>query len=213
MKCLIGKRTLDNATKQNNRYWTFTVKEDTDHYPVVEVEHEGKIRYVKAEEISAKVLKKMKETAEMFLRKNVSKAVITVPAYFSLSQRKATINAAKMAGLEVLELVTEPAASAYAYGFDTKKYSDYNLLVFDLGGGTFDVVVVSVKNGQFKVKAVGGSTELGGRDFDNKLLDYFADTIKAKYKKDCFSQINLQQKLLKECIQIKQALTTENQTQ
>jgi molecular chaperone DnaK (HSP70) len=125
----------------------------------------------------------LKQSVENVVRKPIKNIVLTVPAYFDEDQRKATIKAAELAGLHVLELISEPSAAAYAYGFDQQKFSDTNLLVFDLGGGTLDVVIVKVKDGIFNVVAIGGDTLLGGRDFDNALMDYFVNIIEKKYKK------------------------------
>jgi molecular chaperone DnaK (HSP70) len=210
MKRLIGKCQVDETIQNNKKYWTFEVKEE-DEQPVVEIEQNGKKRLVKPEEVSALVLEKMKNAAEKVLLKKVTKAVITVPAYFNQAQKQGTIRAARMAGLEVVNLVTEPAAAAFAYGFDNNDYNDTNILVEDIGGGTFDVVVVKVKNGRFVVSAIGGDTELGGRDFDHLLMDYFNKEIKDKYGIDCYANKRTKYRLLKECIDVKIALSNANE--
>lgn len=211
MKRLIGKCQVDETVKNNKKYWTFEVKEEDDR-PVVEIEQNGKKRLVKPEEVSALVLEKMKKAAEKVLQKKVTKAVITVPAYFNQAQKQGTIRAAQIAGLEVVNLVTKPAAAAFAYGFDNNDYTNTNILVEDIGGGTFDVVVVKVKNGRFVVSAIGGDTQLGGRDFDHLLMDHFNKKIKDKHGVDCYANKRTKQKLLKECIDIKHALTAAQES-
>ncbi|VDK47613.1 unnamed protein product [Taenia asiatica] len=128
------------------------------------------------------VLSKMKEAAEVYLGKEVTDAVITVPAYFNVNQRQATIDAGKLAGLNVLRLVNEPTAAAIAYGLDRKSDEQRNVLVFDLGGGTFDVSILSIEKGKFEVKAVGGDTHLGGEDFDSQMVDHFVELFNQQHK-------------------------------
>ena len=181
--------------------WTFRINENAE----VEVNIDGRTKLIKPEEVSAQILTKLKQSAENVVRKPIKNIVLTVPAYFDEDQKKATIKAAELAGLHVLELIS--SAAAYAYGFDQQKFSDTNLLVFDLGGGTLDVVIVKVKDGIFNVVAIGGDTLLGGRDFDNALMDYFVDIIEKKYKKKISENVKIMQKLLKECIDLKHMLT------
>merc|ERR1712137_1450957 len=126
-----------------------------------------------AEEISSMVLVKMKEIAEAYLGGDVKNAVVTVPAYFNDGQRQATKDAGKIAGLEVLRIINEPTAAAIAYGLDKKGGEEKNVLIFDLGGGTFDVSLLSIENGVFEVKATAGDTHLGGEDFDNRMVNHF----------------------------------------
>jgi heat shock 70kDa protein 1/2/6/8 len=210
MKRLIGESNVDDTVNNNRKYWSFDVKEQDDN-PVVEIGEDGVKRLIKSEEVSALILKKMKESAERVIQKRVTKAVITVPAYFNQAQKQGTIRAAQIAGLEVVNLVTEPAAAAFVYGFDNNDYTNTNILVEDIGGGTFDVVVVKVNNGRFVVSAIGGDTQLGGRDFDHILMDHFAKKIKEKYKKDCLADKRKKQRLLKECIDVKHALTNSQE--
>jgi len=129
------------------------------------------------------ILIKMKETAEAYLGGTVSKAVVTVPAYFNDSQRQATKDAGVIAGLEVLRIINEPTAAAIAYGLDKKSEGEKNVLIFDLGGGTFDVSILTIEEGIFEVKATAGDTHLGGEDFDNRLVNHFVQEFKRKNKK------------------------------
>uniref|UniRef100_A0A914W308 Heat shock protein 70 n=1 Tax=Plectus sambesii TaxID=2011161 RepID=A0A914W308_9BILA len=178
MKRLIGKAYCDQTVEQSKKYWIFKLEPDYDGNPVVPIKHFGEQRTVRPEDVSASVLKKMVEVAEKALGVKPTKAVITVPAYFNQAQKQATLDAAKHAGLEVPELITEPAAAAYAFTFDKNRLNGkYDLLVYDFGGGTFDVVVVTVDNGKVKIKAIGGDTYLGGRDIDDKLADLIAQKI------------------------------------
>ena len=204
MKRLIGNKNALECIKRNGKYWTFKINRNSE----VEVNIDGQIKLIKPEEVSAQILMKLKQSAENVVRKPIKNIVLTVPAYFDEDQKKATIKAAEIAGLHVLELISEPSAAAYAYGFDQQKFSDTNLLVFDLGGGTLDVVIVKVKDGIFNVVAIGGDTLLGGRDFDNALMDYFVDIIEKKYKKKISENVRIMQKLLKACIDLKHTLTT-----
>src|ERR1700723_1926287 len=136
----------------------------------VEVDVDGKPKQFSPPEISAMILGKLKADAEVRLGEKIAQAVITVPAYFNDSQRQATKDAGKIAGLEVLRIINEPTAASLAYGLDKKK--DEKIAVFDLGGGTFDVSVLEIGDGVFEVKATNGDTFLGGEDWDNKLMDW-----------------------------------------
>ena len=138
-----------------------------------------------AEEISSMVLVKMKEVAESYLGKTVTDAVVTVPAYFNDSQRQATKDAGTIAGLNVLRIINEPTAAAIAYGLDKKVGQERNVLIFDLGGGTFDVSILTIEDGIFEMKSTAGDTHLGGEDFDNRMVNFFVNEFKRKFKKDC----------------------------
>merc|ERR1711968_424557 len=143
----------------------------------------GEVKQFAAEEISSMVLMKMKEISEAYLGREVKNAVITVPAYFNDSQRQATKDAGVISGLNVLRIINEPTAAAIAYGLD-KKGAEKNVLIFDLGGGTFDVSLLTIEEGIFEVKATAGDTHLGGEDFDNRMVDHFLQEFKRKFKKD-----------------------------
>ena len=119
------------------------------------------------------VLTKMRETAENYLGSKVTDAVVTVPAYFNDSQRQATKDAGRIAGLNVLRVINEPTAAAIAYGLDKSSNEEKHVLIFDLGGGTFDVSVLSIESGLFEVKSTSGNTHLGGEDFDNRMVEHF----------------------------------------
>jgi L1 cell adhesion molecule like protein len=150
------------------------------------VEYKGEQKTFASEEISSMILTKMKEIAEAFIGEEVKSAVVTVPAYFNNSQRQATRDAGTIAGLNVLRIINEPTAAAIAYGLD-KKGGEMNVLIFDLGGGTFDVSLLTIEDGIFEVKATAGDSHLGGEDFDNRLVDYFTAEFKKKNRKDLTS--------------------------
>uniref|UniRef100_A0A914CLR3 Heat shock protein 70 n=1 Tax=Acrobeloides nanus TaxID=290746 RepID=A0A914CLR3_9BILA len=207
MKRLIGNKNALESIKRNGKYWTFKVNENSE----VEVNLDNQKKCIKPEEVSAQILIKLKQSAENVVRKPIKNIVLTVPAYFDENQKKATTKAAELAGLNVVEMISEPSAAAYAYGFDQQKFSDTNLLVFDLGGGTLDVVIVKIKDGIFNVVGIGGNTQLGGRDFDNVLMDYFVDIIEEKYNKEIAENVKVMQKLLRECIDLKIMLSANEE--
>merc|ERR1711968_353074 len=144
----------------------------------------GEVKQFAAEEISSMVLMKMKEISEAYLGREVKNAVVTVPAYFNDSQRQATKDAGTIAGLNVMRIINEPTAAAIAYGLDKKGSGEKNILIYDLGGGTFDVTVMSIEDGIFEVKSTAGDTHLGGEDFDRRLMEHFMQDFKRKHKKD-----------------------------
>jgi heat shock 70kDa protein 1/2/6/8 len=156
------------------KLWPFRVEAGADDKPIIVVSFKGEKRKFHVEEISSMVLTKMKETAEAFLGRAVKNAVVTVPAYFNDSQRQATKDAGAICGLNVLRIINEPTAAAIAYGLDKKSKGERNILIFDLGGGTFDVSLLTIEEGIFEVKATAGDTHLGGEDFDNRLVEYCA---------------------------------------
>ena len=166
------------------KHWPFKVEPDSQDKPIIKVEYKKELKEFTPEEISSMVLIKMKEIAEAYLGKDVKNAVITVPAYFNDSQRQATKDAGAIAGLNVLRIINEPTAAAIAYGLDKKEDDEKNVLIFDLGGGTFDVSLLTIEEGIFEVKATAGDTHLGGEDFDNRMVSYLAQEFKRKVKKD-----------------------------
>ncbi|KAK3910978.1 Heat shock 70 kDa protein [Frankliniella fusca] len=180
-KRLLGRRFDDPDVQRDIPNWPFKIMDDGG-VPKYEVVKDGLPTMMSPEEISGKVLKAMKTTAEDFLEKDVCKAVITVPAYFNESQRQATMSAARLAGLEVIALLNEPTAAAIAFGFDKGRHQ--TVLIFDLGGGTFDVTVLRIQGDKFDIKGHGGDTHLGGQDFDNVLLNFIIEDIKNTFRLD-----------------------------
>ena len=184
-KRLIGRKFSDSEVQSDMKHWPFKVVCGSGEKPKISVDFKGERKEFLAEEISAMVLTKMKETAESFLSKKVSKAVITVPAYFNDSQRQATKDAGAIAGLNVLRIINEPTAAAIAYGLDQRKEEkEKHILIFDLGGGTFDVSVLAIEKGVFEVMGTAGDTHLGGEDFDNRVVNYLVEEFKKKHKQD-----------------------------
>src|SRR5512143_614272 len=165
-----------------------------------------------SEEISSMVLSKMKETAEAYLGKTIKNAVVTVPAYFNDSQRQATKDAGTIAGLNVLRIINEPTAAAIAYGLDKKSSQEKNVLIFDLGGGTFDVSLLTIEEGIFEVKATAGDTHLGGEDFDNRMVNHFVQEFKRKNKKDITGNPRALRRLRTACERAKRTLSSTAQT-
>merc|ERR1712078_276526 len=185
-KRLIGRKFDDQTVQSDMKHLSYKVVNDGKGNPLISTQFKGETKTFKPEEISSMVLTKMKETAEAHLGKEVKNAVVTVPAYFNDSQRQATKDAGVIAGLNVLRIINEPTAAAIAYGLDKKKQSsgEKNVLIFDLGGGTFDVSLLTIEEGIFEVKSTNGDTHLGGEDFDNRLVNHFVQEFKRKNKKD-----------------------------
>lgn len=183
-KRLIGRKFDDSMVQSDMKHWPFKVV-DEDGKPKLEVQFKGKTKIYTPEEISSMVLSKMKSIADAYLGMKVRDAVITVPAYFNDSQRQATKDAGKIAGLNVLRMINEPTAAALAYGLDKNLTGERRVLIFDLGGGTFDVSILTIDEGSlFEVKSTAGNTHLGGEDFDNRLVNHFAVEFKRKHKVD-----------------------------
>jgi len=181
-KRLIGRKFDDATVQSDMKHWPFTVVNDSTK-PKIQVEFKGEKKTFFPEEVSSMVLIKMKEIAEAYLGKKVNDAVITVPAYFNDSQRQATKDAGSISGLNVLRIINEPTAAAIAYGLDKKVGGEKNVLIFDLGGGTFDVSILTIEEGIFEVKSTAGDTHLGGEDFDNRMVNHFVEEFKRKQKK------------------------------
>merc|ERR1719235_3098228 len=179
---------------------------------MISVKFKGEQKKFQAEEISSMVLVKMKEIAEAYLNTTVKNAVVTVPAYFNDSQRQATKDAGQIAGLNVQRIINEPTAAAIAYGLDKKGQGERNVLIFDLGGGTFDVSLLTIEDGIFEVKATAGDTHLGGEDFDNRLVDYFKTEFKRKFKKDLSDSARALRRLRSSCERAKRTLSSTAQT-
>ncbi|GBM05006.1 Heat shock cognate protein [Araneus ventricosus] len=209
-KRLIGRKSDDPVIQSDMRRWPFTVIDDNGK-PKVQVEFKKRKKTFYPEEISSMVLTKMKETAENYLGKAVTSAVVTVPAYFNDSQRQATKDAGKIAGLNVLRVINEPTAAAIAYGLDKKTDEDRNVLIFDLGGGTFDVSILTIAGGIFEVKATAGDTHLGGEDFDARLVDYFAKEFNQKHKKDLTKNDRAVRRLKNACETAKRTLSSSTE--
>ena len=178
VKRLIGRHFSDKEVQRDLKYLGYKVV-DKAGKPYVSIETTSGKKVLSPEEISAMILVKMKEVAEAYLGKSVKYAVVTVPAYFNDAQRQATKDAGAIAGLEVLRIINEPTAAAIAYGMD-KKQGEKNIIVFDLGGGTFDVSLLTIDNGVFEVVATAGDTHLGGEDFDQRLTEHFTKIFKKK---------------------------------
>jgi heat shock protein 5 len=209
VKRLVGRRWNEPSVQSDIKFFPFTVINKNDK-PHVEVEVEGQRRMFAPEEISAMILIKMKETAEAYLSKEVTHAVVTVPAYFNDAQRQATKDAGLIAGLNVMRIINEPTAAAIAYGLD-KKEGEKNILVFDLGGGTFDVTLLTIDNGVFEVLSTNGDTHLGGEDFDQRVMEHFIKLYKKKKGKDIRKNNRTVQKLRREVEKAKRTLSSQHQ--
>ncbi|XP_078162749.1 heat shock cognate 70 kDa protein-like [Carex rostrata] len=209
VKRLIGRRFSDPTVQSDRMLWPFNVIKGVSDKPKIIVQYKGEEKQFLPEQLSAMILENMKKTAENFLECSVQNAVVTVPAYFNDSQRRATMAAGEIVGLKVLRIMDEPTAAAVAYGFEKLTYvlEEKYVLVFDLGGGTFDVSVLNIKQGVFKVKATAGDTHLGGEDFDNRLLTHFIQEIKRKNKKDISDNPRSIRRLRSACERAKRTLS------
>ncbi|KAH9623720.1 hypothetical protein KSS87_006302 [Heliosperma pusillum] len=219
-KRLIGRRFSDHNIQEDIKLWPFKVvngaDSSKDEKPMIIVNYMGKEKKLTPEEISAMILEKMKSIAEAFLGSTVKNAIVTVPAYFNDSQRRSTKDAGTIAGLNVVRIINEPTAAAMAYSLDRTdtKHNDVrkNVLVFDLGGGTFDVSVVVIEKGEVKVKAISGDTHLGGGDFDNKIVAYLLAQFKIKHKKDISEHPRVRGRLRTASERAKRNLSSVTQT-
>ncbi|KAK8280493.1 hypothetical protein V6Z12_D09G178800 [Gossypium hirsutum] len=213
-KRLIGRRFSDAAVQSDIKLWPFKVIPGSGDKPMIVVSYKGEEKQFAAEEISSMVLIKMREIAEAYLGFTVKNAVVTVPAYFNDSQRQATKDAGVIAGLNVMRIINEPTAAAIAYGLDKKATSvgEKNVLIFDLGGGTFDVSLLTIEEGIFEVKATAGDTHLGGEDFDNRMVNHFVQEFKRKNKKDISGNPRALRRLRTSCERAKRTLSSTAQT-
>ena len=211
-KRLIGRNFDDATVKSDMKHWPFKVT-NAGGKPKLQVEFKNEEKQFTPEEISAMILIKMKETAEAYLGQKVTDAVVTVPAYFNDSQRQATKDAGVIAGLNITRIINEPTAAAIAYGLDKKSGStgEKNILIFDLGGGTFDVSILSIDDGIFEVKSTAGDTHLGGEDFDNRMVDHFIQEFKRKHKKDISGNKRALRRLRTACERAKRTLSSAAQ--
>ncbi|XP_038717365.1 heat shock 70 kDa protein BIP1-like [Tripterygium wilfordii] len=209
VKRLIGRKFDDPEVQKDIKYLPYKVV-NKGGKPYIQVKVKGETKVFSPEEISAMILGKMKETAESYLGKKIKSAVVTVPAYFNDAQRQATKDAGTIAGLNVARIINEPTAAAIAYGLD-KKGGEKNILVYDLGGGTFDVSILTIDNGVFEVLSTSGDTHLGGEDFDHRVMDYFIKLIKKKHNKDISKDNKALGKLRRECERAKRALSSQHQ--
>ena len=212
-KRLIGRRFDEPEVQKDIKAWPFKVVKDPEkNRPLIQVEYKKKVHKFLPEEISAMVLEKMKKYAEDYLGHKVNDAVVTVPAYFNDGQRQATKDAGKIAGLNVLRIINEPTAAAVAYGLDSQNNTERNILVFDLGGGTFDVSVLSLDGQLFEVRSTRGDTHLGGEDFDNALLKFCIDEFKSQSDIDISKNQKALRRLKVVCEKAKRDLSSTQQT-
>lgn len=210
-KRLLGRNYDDPMVQKDKKLWTFDVIDDKKNKPKVKVEYKGEESEFYPEEISAMVLTKMKEIAQAFIGEDIKDVVVTVPAYFGDAQRQATKDAGTIAGLNVLRIINEPTAAAIAYGMDNKSSKERHVLIFDCGGGTHDVTLLSIEDGIFEVKATAGDSHLGGEDFDNRMVDHFTQEFKRKYKKDLSSNARAVRRLRTSCERLKRSLSSSTQ--
>ncbi|CAM8901931.1 unnamed protein product [Rhodiola kirilowii] len=210
VKRLIGRKFEDKEVQKDMKLVPYKIV-NKDGKPYIQVKmKDGANKVFSPEEISSMILVKMKETAEAYLGKKIKDAVITVPAYFNDAQRQSTKDAGRIAGLNVARIINEPTAAAIAYGLD-KNEGEKNILVFDLGGGTFDVSILSIDNGVFEVLSTNGDTHLGGEDFDHRVMEYFIKLVKKKHNKDISKDNRALGKLRRECERAKRALSSQHQ--
>ena len=207
IKRFMGYKFQDPVVQSEMKHVPFEVKAGKNQIPVVCVRD----RELTPQEISAFILEKMKNIAESYIGKEVKNAVITVPAYFNDAQRQATKDAGIICGLNVLRIINEPTAAAIAYGLDNNNEGEKNIIIYDVGGGTLDVTLLSLDEGIFEVKATSGDTRLGGEDFDKNLMFHFMDEFKKKYHKNISTSVKAMAKLKKECERVKRNLSSSSQ--
>ena len=211
-KRLIGRKFQDPTVQADAKLWPFKIVPKDGDKPVIEVEHKGETKQFSPEEISSMVLAKMKDVAESYLGQPVPNAVVTCPAYFNDAQRQATKDAGAIAGINVIRIINEPTAAAIAYGLDRQDGGERNVLIFDLGGGTFDVSLLSIEDGIFEVKATAGDTHLGGEDFDNRMVNHFVAEFKRKnHGMDPLRNARALRRLRTACERAKRTLSSSHQ--
>ena len=208
---MIGRDFSDENIRSDAKHWPFKVV-NVNGKPQFEVSYQNETKRFPPEQISSMVLTKMKQTASTYLGQEVTEAVITVPAYFNDSQRQATKDAGRIAGLNVLRIINEPTAAALAYGLDKVNSGEMNVLIFDFGGGTHDISLLTLEEGLFQVRATGGNTALGGEDLDNRLVDWCVADFKKKYKKDIMDSAKSVRRLRTACERAKRTLSSSIQT-
>merc|ERR1712032_1686519 len=211
-KRLIGRKFSDPVVQDDAKHWPFKIVQKDGDKPHIQVSFMGEDKVFAPEEISSMVLQKMKQVAEAYLGTAVDSAVVTVPAYFNDSQRQATKDAGTIAGLSVKRIIIEPTAAVIAYGLDKKAAGERNVLIFDLGGGTFDVSLLTIEDGIFEVKATAGDTHLGGEDFDNRIVDFCMQDFKRKNRgKDLVGNHRALRRLRTQCERAKRTLSSSTQ--
>merc|ERR1719482_2430544 len=211
-KRLIGRKFADPVVQSDIKLWPFKVIAGAGDKPMIVVNSKGETKVFSPEEISSMILVKMKETAEAYLGVKINDAVVTVPAYFNDSQRQATKDAGSISGMNVLRIINEPTAAAIAYGLDKKGCGEMNVLIFDMGGGTFDVSLLTIEDGIFEVKATAGDTHLGGEDFDNRIVDFCMQDFKRKNRgKDMSENHRAIRRLRTQCERAKRTLSSSTQ--
>jgi len=211
-KRLIGRKFSDQIVQADCKLWPFKVESGTNEKPMICVHYNGEDKKFHPEEISSMILQKMKDVAEAYLGVKVTEAVVTVPAYFNDSQRQATKDAGSISGLNILRIINEPTAAAIAYGLDKKGAGERNVLIYDMGGGTFDVSVLTIEDGIFEVKSTAGDTHLGGEDFDNRLVDFCCQDFKRKNRgKDLAGNHRAIRRLRTQCERAKRTLSSSTQ--
>ena len=211
VKRFMGQKFQDTNVQNEMKHMPYKVVSGKNNNPTLRVEYKNETVDFSPQEISAFILQKMKSTAESYLGKEVKNAVITVPAYFNDAQRQATKDAGAICGLNVLRIINEPTAAAIAYGLDQNSDKEKNIIIYDVGGGTLDVTLLSLDEGIFEVKATSGDTHLGGEDFDNNMMAYFVDEFKKKHRKNLKESKKSMAKLKKECERVKRSLSSSSQ--
>ncbi|ORY87254.1 HSP70-domain-containing protein, partial [Neocallimastix californiae] len=202
IKRLIGRDYNDPDVQSDMKYWPFNIV-DKENKPYIQIQYNNEKRFLSPEEVTSMVIIKLKEMAENYLNQTITDAVITVPAYFNDSQRRATIDAGRIAGLNVLKIINEPTAAAIAYNYNNKSKGDENILIIDFGEGTYDASIIHINDSNITVKATVGDTHLGGEDFNNRLVDHFIKEINDKYGIDISNNPKSLYRLRKSCEQVK----------